>query len=302
MTRAAASPLLALAGGSASGSAEQLLDRHAVLLLSLNAGVLLLGLACAALLLLRLRGRPVDWSRRVADLVWRPVRERDIAVMLLVIASSLTLARFAMPPVIRWASALGWDRDALALIAGSVALQGVALVAVAVLLRRRRVTWGGAFGMSLHRLPAGFVRGALLLLASVPVIFFYTLLYRFALQAAGLPVGLQDEVEIIAATNSWAIRLYFIFLAAVLAPLIEELLFRGMLFPVLLQRLPLWASVVVVSFLFALMHDHAASFASLFILSGAFCLAYLATGSLWVPIVMHGLFNLSSVAVLYLLP
>ena len=302
MTAAAASPLLAVARGSSMGSAEQILDRHAVLLLLLNAGVLLLGLVSAGALLLRLRGRPVDWSQRIADLVWRPLRERDVVIMALVIASSLVAARVLLPPLLVGAVARGWDRDALAMIAGSIALQWVALLAVVCLFRRRRVSWSSAFGLNRRRLPAGVVRGALLLLASVPVIYFYTLLSRFALQAAGVPVDLQDEVETIAATHSWPIRLYFIFLAAVLAPLVEELIFRGMLFPVLLQRLPLWGAVVVVSFLFALMHEHAASFVSLFLLSGACCLSYLATGTLWAPVVMHGLFNLSSVAVLYLLP
>ena len=129
----------------------------------------------------------------------------------------------------------------------------------------------------------------------------YTLLYRLVLQSFGVEVNLQDQVELMGGTTSGAVRLYYLFLAGVLAPVVEELLFRGLLFPVLLQRLPLWLSLVVVSVLFAAIHVHLPSMAPLFVLSFAFCLAYLGTGSLWAPIVMHSLFNLSTLAVLYVL-
>ena len=46
------------------------------------------------------------------------------------------------------------------------------------------------------------------------------------------------------------------------------------------------------------MHFHLPSFAALFLLSGALCLAYWRTGSLWVSIGMHTIFNAVSILAL----
>lgn len=297
-----ASVLLAAAGASPSGRAEQLLDQHALLLVAANLLLVLAGLVCGGLLLLRLRRRPVDWSARVADLAWRPWREMDVVTLVLLVLGGSAVAAYLLPPLIRLAARWDWESGTVSLVGGSLAFQGVALVGLAVLLRRQRVGWGDAFGLTMRRLPEGAGQGVVCLLAALPLLIFYTLVYKALLYAWGVDLDLQDQVRIIADSGSGATRLYFIFLAAVLAPLVEELVFRGVLFPVLLQRLPLWAALTTVSALFALMHFHVPSIAPLFVLSFAFCLAYLATGTLWAPIVMHGLFNLSTVAVLYLLP
>ena len=297
-----ASLLFAAVGATAPGRAEQLLDQHAVLLVAANLLLLVLGLACGAWLLVRLRRRPIDWPARVADLAWRPWRLSDVATVIGLVLGGSAAASVLLPLAIRYTARWNWDAGAVAMVGGSIAFQGVALLGLVVLVRRNRVGWADAFGLSLRRLPAGVGQGVFCLLASLPLLIFYTLLYKALLYTWGVDVGLQDQVRIIAGTSSGLVRLYFIFLAAVLAPLVEELVFRGLLFPVLLQRLPLWAALTVVSTLFALMHFHVPSMAPLFVLSFAFCLAYLATGTLWVPIVMHGVFNLSTVAVLYLLP
>ena len=293
---------LAVAGVNAPGRAEQLLDQHALLLVAANLLLVLVGLVCGGLLLLRLRRRPVDWSARVADLAWRPWQDRDVATIVLLILGGIPAAAYLVPPLTRLAARWDWNAGTVSLVGGSLAFQGVALVGLAVLVRRHRVSWADAFGLSLRRLPAGVAQGVVCLLAAVPLLIFYTLVYKVLLYTWGVDLDLQEQVRIIADSSSGGTRLYFVFLAAVLAPLVEELVFRGVLFPVLLQRMPLWAALTTVSALFAVMHFHVPSMAPLFVLSFAFCLAYLGTGTLWAPIVMHGLFNLSTVAVLYLLP
>lgn len=297
-----ASPLLATLGDAAPSRAEQLLEQHAGLLIGLNALLILIGLIAGAWLLLRLRAHPVPWAARVSALAWRPWREREVLILLGVLFAGAWVGDWIRAWLLDLAPGWGWGEGSVMLVAGSLSFQWIALLAVWWLLRRNRVTWAGAFGMARRLLPHSLGQGLVFLLATLPLLMFYTLLYKLALQAGGFDVGLQDQVKAIADTASWPVRLYFIFLAAVLAPLVEELLFRGLLFPVLLQRTPLWLALTVVSALFALMHGHVPSMMPLFILSFAFCLAYLGTGSLWVPVVMHSLFNLSTVAVLYLLP
>lgn len=68
-------------------------------------------------------------------------------------------------------------------------------------------------------------------------------------------------------------------------------MFRGILFPFLVQRVGLKWGIVAVSALFAVIHLHVPSMLALFLLSAGLCVAYWRTGSLWVSIGMHAIFN-----------
>ena len=89
-------------------------------------------------------------------------------------------------------------------------------------------------------------------------------------------------------------------LAMFIAPVAEEILFRGILVPLLMKRLGAGPAVILSSVLFALVHLHAPSFFPLFVLATGLALAYIYTGSLWVPIMMHALFNGMNLAILLL--
>ena len=86
-----------------------------------------------------------------------------------------------------------------------------------------------------------------------------------------------------------------------LAPVAEELFFRGLALPLLARRIGVAPAVAAVSGVFALLHFHVPSLAPLFVIGSAFSVAYLATGSLAVPIAMHAVFNAVNLGVLYLL-
>ncbi len=88
--------------------------------------------------------------------------------------------------------------------------------------------------------------------------------------------------------------------AVVVAPLVEEFVFRGYLYPVFRRYLGAGAGVLLNSALFAGVHLHLPSLAPLFVLSVCLTLAYEASGSLLVPIAMHALFNSFNVALLIL--
>jgi membrane protease YdiL (CAAX protease family) len=73
-----------------------------------------------------------------------------------------------------------------------------------------------------------------------------------------------------------------------LAPLGEELIFRGFLYRALRMRLGVLPALAVTSLAFSMLHP---SLGPYFVLSAAFCLAYEWTGSLWTSIILHGLWN-----------
>lgn len=92
------------------------------------------------------------------------------------------------------------------------------------------------------------------------------------------------------------------FMAVIVAPVAEEILFRGYFYGVIRRfggRLP---ALLTSSLLFAAIHVHLPSMLGLGILAIILCLLYERSGSLWAPITMHACFNASTIAVLIFWP
>jgi membrane protease YdiL (CAAX protease family) len=87
-------------------------------------------------------------------------------------------------------------------------------------------------------------------------------------------------------------------LAVLVAPVVEEAIFRGILYPTVKQlgypRVAIW----VTSLLFALMHFNIPSFLPLAVFSALLIYLYEKTGSLLASITAHSLFNLTNFALL----
>jgi membrane protease YdiL (CAAX protease family) len=80
--------------------------------------------------------------------------------------------------------------------------------------------------------------------------------------------------------------------SVIVAPLVEELLFRGYLLNLWRSRHPLWAAILLSSFAFGLSHLQATIFA---MLAGILlALVYLRFASLWPGTFLHALYNLCS--------
>ncbi len=86
----------------------------------------------------------------------------------------------------------------------------------------------------------------------------------------------------------------------ILAPCVEEFLFRGFFYGVMKRYFGAIAAGVCSALLFAAFHTNLASLPGLFVLALCLTVAYERSGSLFVPIVIHALFNLSNLALLYL--
>jgi membrane protease YdiL (CAAX protease family) len=82
--------------------------------------------------------------------------------------------------------------------------------------------------------------------------------------------------------------------AGVIAPVCEEFLFRGFFYGVGKRFLSPVPAGILTAILFAAFHLNLASLASLFVLAICLTLAYERTGSLFVPICMHALFNFTN--------
>ncbi|MFO7899940.1 MAG: CPBP family intramembrane glutamic endopeptidase [Planctomycetota bacterium] len=87
--------------------------------------------------------------------------------------------------------------------------------------------------------------------------------------------------------------------AVVIAPIVEEIFFRGFLYGSLRRWVPPWVAAVTVGLVFGLLHPPIATLVPLSLLGAFLCLVYEKTGRLLVPIGMHLLFNLGSTVMLF---
>lgn len=84
----------------------------------------------------------------------------------------------------------------------------------------------------------------------------------------------------------------------VIAPVVEEVIFRGLLFGALAGRLGVLASAVISALLFGAVHGDPVLFPALAAIGFIGALAYAATGNLWVSIILHASSNAIGAVVL----
>lgn len=108
----------------------------------------------------------------------------------------------------------------------------------------------------------------------------------------------QYAVELLLhSDNPWTLG-WLLFLAVVLAPASEEILFRGFLHPYLKSHLPTGVAWVLTAVIFAAIHFHIMTFPQLLVLGLVLGATYEITGSLSLCVGVHVCFNLVSAGAL----
>jgi membrane protease YdiL (CAAX protease family) len=88
----------------------------------------------------------------------------------------------------------------------------------------------------------------------------------------------------------------------ILAPIAEEILFRGYLFGKLKKNVPIWLAIITTSIVFGMFHGAWNIGIDTFALSIVLCLLRQATGSLWPSILLHMLKNSIAFYILFINP
>jgi membrane protease YdiL (CAAX protease family) len=155
------------------------------------------------------------------------------------------------------------------------------------------------FGWSSCGFVSALSRALFCLLAAYPLLM---LVQSMVYRSSGGDVTPQDVVEFLRNAQTLRDRSAILAMAVVIAPLSEEVIFRGFLYPVGKRYFGPFASAVMTALLFALLHGHMPSIPALFTLALCLSLAYEKTSSILVPVLMHSVFNAISVAgILFLL-
>ncbi|HTB86095.1 MAG TPA: CPBP family intramembrane glutamic endopeptidase [Candidatus Sulfotelmatobacter sp.] len=162
------------------------------------------------------------------------------------------------------------------------------------------ISWREISGLAVMRLPKQIQRVAIALAIVVPVMLLLKLLSMAVLKQAGWPIEDQRAVELLLAAKSTGMKIFFCFFAAILAPLAEEFVFRGLLFSGFKKIGWRKCGYVVVSLLFATVHGSAPIFLPLFVFALALTWLYETTEGLLAPVMAHGLFNTANLAWLFI--
>jgi hypothetical protein len=281
---------------------------------SISAGnALLLLAALAGIGIAWLRPLPAGAVGRGGESPWAPWNFRLTRILFLVWAvvlvlvaanaAGLTLLRAgtvegAPPsePLLRWTGVLST-------VVLQLGLLGVGLWAV----RARGWTLPGFFRESGDSDRSAFRVSLQRFLRLLPLVWLVGVLWGLLLvllRALGLPLEPEPQRAVlwIAESDSPAFLLSMGVLVVIGAPVVEELIFRGLLFRYLSEKLSLSLALWTSGVLFALLHASLQSFLPLVVLGVLLAKVYRESGDLRVPILFHLFFNLFSFLNLLLLP
>lgn len=152
----------------------------------------------------------------------------------------------------------------------------------------------------------GFGRGAALVFVAVGSILLFGALLgalqvdKLIMQFTGCPEQ-QDVVQCIMDGNT-AQRVVLAAAAVIMAPIGEEVCFRGFVYRILRSRAGVWAAAIASGCLFGAVHASLVQFLSLAFFGVVQCLLYERCRTLTIPMAVHAVFNSLSVLFILLMP
>ncbi|MFM2294247.1 MAG: hypothetical protein RLZZ350_660 [Verrucomicrobiota bacterium] len=187
------------------------------------------------------------------------------------------------------------------LVISMVTAHGALLVLAGIFLREHALRWRDAFGLA--RQPGASVAlGAASAVVVLCVIWPLVGAVKLWCAQHGLEFDEQTPVQLLREQRGVVARLLLGLFAIVLAPVAEEIFFRGLAYPLLKQHTSRPFAVVVVSVLFALLHGNVPLLLPLAVLAVGLTLLYEWTGNLLTSITVHALFNAANFAALFFEP
>jgi membrane protease YdiL (CAAX protease family) len=173
----------------------------------------------------------------------------------------------------------------------SVSLQVVGLILVHFFLGQHELTWAEFLGLKRPRLGQAIALGVVVVVVALPLTLGLNKACEILLTQLAGKAETQPTMKILEISVSLPQRIYFGFTAIILAPLLEEILFRAILYRGIKQhghpRLALFGSAL----LFATIHLSLLTFVPLTVLAVILALLYDRADNLMAPIVAHSLFN-----------
>ena len=203
-----------------------------------------------------------------------------------------------------------FEDGSVAQMAANITVLPVAiLVAVAVWLQVNRrlyqspISLAAAFGFNRKNTGRCLLLGLATGLGLVLIAMAFALMSGVLIQAFGDQVEPQKLVKLIAEESAKQENIgpliFFVVMAVAVAPVAEEILFRGILYPAIKQIGYPRVAAIGTALLFALFHVNLLTFASLTVVALGLIALYEFTDNLLAPITAHAVFNASNLIMLF---
>jgi membrane protease YdiL (CAAX protease family) len=126
---------------------------------------------------------------------------------------------------------------------------------------------------------------------ALPLVALSSLFTKALFNSLDIDLTLQPMIEQLSQLSGWLNGFSLFLLVGFIGPMLEEVIFRGVLFPWLVQKTGAIPGLLLQAAIFALIHQHAASVLALFSLSILLGLSYMYTRRLMTCVWAHAFFN-----------
>ncbi len=186
------------------------------------------------------------------------------------------------------------------ILLATLSFQGVAWFLIFSFLKQHEVHWHDAFGLSNPDLNKSLWLAVRVVAVTLVVVLALEQGSMLVLEKFGWAPEDERAVALIMNAKSPWLRGYLAFFAMVLAPVSEEFMFRGVLFPFVKQLGYPKLAWFGVSFLFAVIHFNAPTLLPLFVFALVLTWLYQKTDCLLASIAAHSLFNTANLIILFI--
>lgn len=181
--------------------------------------------------------------------------------------------------------------DHVMLIVGAFSFHGVGLLWLNWFIRDHELTWPMILGLQSRSLTRALLLGPLTGILGFIVCRYASLLVNVVMRHFQVTSEAQSIVTALQTSVSTSWIAFFGVVSIVLAPIVEEFIFRGLIFPIVKQAgfpIMAWAGT---SLLFAAIHGNLQAFIPLTVLALMLTWVYNFTDNLMASILAHGTFN-----------
>ena len=133
-----------------------------------------------------------------------------------------------------------------------------------------------------------FIKGFQGWLMIIPFVLLVSLIMNFFIDNQN---GSNPLLEIVLNNNNYLALILLLFTTTILAPLFEEIIFRGILLPILSRDFGIISGISISAFIFALAHLSISEMPPLFVLGIGLGITRIVSGSLLSSVFMHSLWN-----------
>lgn len=266
---------------------------------------LLSGSVLSILLLWRIRSRQ-NRIHRIQLPNWQ-IQPVDFGIFMVCLVLWFVVTGAVTASIFSWLNDGGVEPGPGSTILAGLFLQAGLLTIYMVFLRKHALPTQGPISPRLLPTGKAAALGLLCFLASLPLIISVSAAWTWMIEILrsmgfDLDLPLQEAVKLFLESENPLHVVGVVLLAVVVAPIVEEAVFRAGIFRFLKGRMPLVSAILISSVLFGLVHGNLQSFPGLTAVGAFLAITYNATGNLKVAIFFHSFFNLNSLILLTMAP